>query len=392
MKLFFAPLIAGFLILSSCKITSSAYLFSLGEGPKEIYRDSIAFNREARLMIIPVTIGGETYRFLFDTGAPMVVSTELVEKLNLKRLTSKKVDDSQGKRERLDYVLLEALAINNKTFYDLTAIAADLKRAPAINCLNIDGIIGANLMRLAIWDIDYEHEVMHFTNDFENFTPDTLAHILPFTTKGTGTPVVTLVINGDTLTNITFDTGSAGALSVYKKRMKDGNIQIEKVSYGYHSQGLFGSTADTNFLAQASLSIGAKTLPLPVLNLETTKSKDLLGQRFFQDYRVVLNWQAKKAYLTPVKTPEPVKTLAISPHLVGDKIFVGTLLFGSQADSLGIKPSDQILAVNDLNLEAVTIENYCKLLDLWRSDDPEIMVTIKGKEPFVLQEELLFAE
>ena len=87
-----------------------------------------------------------------------------------------------------------------------------------------------------------------------------------------------------------------------------------------------------------------------------------------------------------------MSTLAISPHFVGDKIYVGTLTFGSLADSLGVKPGDEIVQINDMNLETAAIEDYCKLLDLWRSDDPEITVTVKGMEPFVLREELLFAE
>ena len=379
-------------LLTGCYTKSSVYLFNLGDGPEEVYHDSVAFTRVARLIIMPVTINGETYRFLYDTGAPMVVSPELAEKLNMKRVARKHVNDSQGKREKLDYVRINNFTLGNKTFNNLTAIVADLKRAPAINCLDIDGIIGANMMRFAIWEIDFVKEVLYFTNDFTGFTPDSLAHVLPFKTKATGTPVVTLVIDGDTLTDITFDTGSAGALSVYKRRLKKGKVEAEKVSYGYHSQGLFGSTADTNYLLHGSIGFGESVLPLAVLTLETTRAKDLLGQRFFQDYRVVLNWQEKKAYLTPIKQPGPVSTLAISPHFVGDKIYVGTLTFGSLADSLGVKPGDEIVQINDMNLETAAIEDYCKLLDLWRSDDPEITVTVKGMEPFVLREELLFAE
>jgi hypothetical protein len=170
-------------LLSGCYTKSSTYLFSLGDGPEEIYQDSIAFTRQSRLIIFPVTIQGKTYRFLFDTGAPMVVSEELAKTLKMKRVSRKSVGDSQGKREKLNYVRMDEITVGHKSFTNLTAIVADLKRAPAINCLNIDGIVGGNLMRMAIWDIDYEKEVMYFTNDFEHFEPDTNAFVMPFRQK-----------------------------------------------------------------------------------------------------------------------------------------------------------------------------------------------------------------
>jgi hypothetical protein len=274
-------------------------------------------------------------------------------------------------------------------FTNLTAIVADLKRAPAINCLNIDGIVGGNLMRMAIWDIDYEKEVMYFTNDFEHFEPDTNAFVMPFRTKSTGTPVITLVVESDTLENITFDTGSAGGLSVFKQRIKSDAVVPAQLSYGYHSQGLFGATADTNRYAEASLVFENGRAPLPILTMETRRSKDILGQRFFQDYRVVLNWQEKKAYLSKVSVPEKPMFWGISPFLEDGKIYVGTVVFGCEADRQSIKPGDQIMQVNDMSLETADITDYCALLELWRQSEVDITVTVQGKEPIVLSEKSL---
>jgi hypothetical protein len=379
-------------LLSGCYTKSSTYLFSLGDGPEEIYQDSIAFTRQSRLIIFPVTIQGKTYRFLFDTGAPMVVSEELAKTLKMKRVSRKSVGDSQGKREKLNYVRMDEITVGHKSFTNLTAIVADLKRAPAINCLNIDGIVGGNLMRMAIWDIDYEKEVMYFTNDFEHFEPDTNAFVMPFETKVTGTPIVTLVVESDTLKNITFDTGSAGGLSVFKERIKSDSIKPAQLSYGYHSQGLFGSTPDTNRYAEASLVFENGRAPLPVLTMDTRWTKDILGQRFFQDYRIVLNWLEKKAYLSPVSAPEKPTYLGISAFFEEGKMYVGTIVFGSEADLHGLKPGDQIIQVNGMNLESASVEDYCKLLELWRSDNPDITVTVKDKQPLVLKEVPLFAE
>ena len=38
------------------------------------------------LIIVPVTINGKTYNFLFDTGAPLTISDRLYKELNLGNL------------------------------------------------------------------------------------------------------------------------------------------------------------------------------------------------------------------------------------------------------------------------------------------------------------------
>ena len=57
-----------------------------------------------KLIILEVEMGGEPRRFLFDTGAPMVVSEELAEEFDMKVITKSYVKDSNGERKRQDYV------------------------------------------------------------------------------------------------------------------------------------------------------------------------------------------------------------------------------------------------------------------------------------------------
>ena len=58
--------------------------------------------------------------------------------------------------EELEYVLLPKVTVGCVDFLNTGAAIADLKRSSVIACLNVDGIIGANLMQKAIWQIDYE--------------------------------------------------------------------------------------------------------------------------------------------------------------------------------------------------------------------------------------------
>ena len=81
-------------------------LFVDCQSPTKIWKEG-ALQREAFLTQIPmtikndliflaVTIGGQPFNFLLDTGAPNVITTEVAETLNLKKKKYGRVGDSQG--------------------------------------------------------------------------------------------------------------------------------------------------------------------------------------------------------------------------------------------------------------------------------------------------------
>ncbi|MCT4622962.1 MAG: retroviral-like aspartic protease family protein, partial [Schleiferiaceae bacterium] len=201
-------------VITSC--TSISKLYNSGSVPQEEFSGRIAFETMFDLIILPVEIEGKQYRFLFDTGAPMVISKELREQLELKAAAKSGVTDSQGKTERLDYVWLKEVKLAGIEFKKTGAIVADLRKAPEIACMDIDGILGANLMKLAHWKIDSKNNAMYFASRKDQLEiPDSEPLVLPFKMKRTYTPVVDLVVDDSVeVNNATFDTGFAGYLSL----------------------------------------------------------------------------------------------------------------------------------------------------------------------------------
>lgn len=389
---FFIPFMGSLLLLfgSGCKSKSSAYLFGLGDGPAATYSDSLQYIEFGPHIILPVTIGQKSYRFLFDTGAMMLLTPELAQTLNAKVVKQNRVTDSQGRKEKLPYVHLDSLSINNKLFYNLTAAVADLNLAPALGCMKIDGILGANLMRMAIWRIDYQKKMIYFTNSFDDFVPDTNALVLPFYQKVTGTPKISLTIGGETVNHITFDTGSSGTLGMPKSSLPKLAAQKGVTSYGYHSQGLYGAVADTNYYYQPTLTIDSTEVPIAAVELSSGKGSKLLGQSFLENYRVTINWQTEKIYLTPVSIPKEARHYSITPFFENEKIYVGTVVMGSDAYALGIRVGDEIVAINNIDLRNPTHADYCALRDIWQGDAAEIEVTVAGKERIILTKTEIF--
>ena len=279
------------LLISSC--ASTAKLYVAGSGPEEPYNEKVPFTRSLKLIILNVDIEGESFRFLFDTGAPMVVTPELAEKFNLKKVASKYVTDSSNKRNKQEYVKVPSVTIGKQEFKDLVAIVVDLKFSSVIACLEIDGIVGANLMRHAVWKIDYVEEVMYFSNNMNAYQPKENAIVLPFRTKATFTPVVDLMIDSNIVRGVTFDTGSGFALSTGQNSVPNLDKKSNEVfaSYGYHSSGVFGSIPDSLFNAQKKVTIGKTVIDDMVLSIHHKPRKALLGTSFMEDYEVIINWE-----------------------------------------------------------------------------------------------------
>ena len=76
---------------------------SKGEIEQQQFISEIPFDYGLELIIIKVTIEEKEYDFLYDTGAPNVISQELAQELNIKPYVTNKTIDSQGKKEELEY-------------------------------------------------------------------------------------------------------------------------------------------------------------------------------------------------------------------------------------------------------------------------------------------------
>jgi hypothetical protein len=71
---------------------------NLGKASTKNYLSVVKFEKLRDKLIVPVTIEGRQYRFLFDTGAPNIISQELDSILNLKQIGSIPTSDATGKR------------------------------------------------------------------------------------------------------------------------------------------------------------------------------------------------------------------------------------------------------------------------------------------------------
>lgn len=115
-------------LLSSCGNTKALKHFKKGETVEEDFKVTLAFETKQGWIIIPVDIKNKTYNFLFDTGAPSIVSKELAEDLNLKIIDSVDAYDVYNQAQINKYVSLDHIKIGDINFAETTAIINDFNK------------------------------------------------------------------------------------------------------------------------------------------------------------------------------------------------------------------------------------------------------------------------
>jgi len=150
-------------ILISCSPVKK--VLNVGRLKQSEFNEKIAFNFETGVPIIEVSIAGKSYHFLLDTGAPTAISPTLAQTLNLSPATSSKSSDSQGYKKKETVVVIPEIKIGKLVFENTGALVIDMRSVFQMKCLNVDGIIGANQMANAIWQLDYANKLISISDN-----------------------------------------------------------------------------------------------------------------------------------------------------------------------------------------------------------------------------------
>ncbi len=361
--------------LNSSVITTSTYL------------EIVPFNYEYNLAIIPVSIAGKTYNFLVDTGAPTLISSAIYATLPKSKPLIVNVKDSQGQSKAQKITTVPEITIGNLSYKNVGAVVADLRDVFEFNCMQIDGIIGANQMAKSFWKFDYQNKEITITDRLANYDLSEYAATVPFSVSRQKTPYVYMHVNG-IRTLFTYDTGAAGFIDFHDKTdaLKD---KTGFTRYGNSDIGLFGAVDSvmTRTVRADSLQIGNITLRDALIDVE---NDNLLGNRFMNHYDIVMDWEKQHIYLKEIKERkrDTLQTFGFNYRIKNNKAVVSRLIKEFSTD---FKMGDIILSINDYNFSDLTNENACerylsvKLKDLdtlnvyYARDDKEYRTTVVKK-------------
>lgn len=347
--------------------------FESGETKLQNPVEKINLRFESNLPFVKVNINGKSYNFLFDSGAPTVISHAIYNELELKKKYKKSVSDSNDKVQQQIFTELPEMVVDNLVFRKVGAIVLDLNSAE-LGCLKVDGIIGANQMAKLFWKVNYQENSLEATNDLSLFDLKDYTAVLPFDPKPQKTPIVkTKLFNKNV--EFTFDTGFSGRFEISEDKFDAKKVSKIVQTYGTRAIGAFGAAkpVDGAVFRMDSMNLGNQVFQNELIS---TSTSNLVGNEFFKNFSFILDWKNNKIYLKPINKDFPkLESFGFSYRFIDAKPVVA---FVFKEENFPLKIGDSIISINNINLDNLATDSACQYI-INRVEKNQKVIDIKIK-------------
>lgn len=333
---------------------------------------TIPMTRVAGHLAVDAILGDddEPLAFMLDTGAPVVFAQHVVDQHGGAVAGAVLTTGVDGTARRSDVVPIEALALGEARFRDVAGIVGWVDQDNPLACVTTNGLLGANLMKDAVWQIDYQASVVTIAPDIEGLDHVDGAIALGSTgsTPTSPSPVLELPI-GDGEMAFLLDTGSDGALTLHPADLTAVGLGQSATSPTVElvGAGAGGSFATELVYVDVELRLGGSTVTYPVATSEAlAPGLGNIGNAFLRDFVVTIDWPRNTIYLDPVAPAEGV-SLPSEPASAGltwdgEHVTVGAIVKGGSADEAGLDLGTVISTVDGRSYENATFDDYCRLV------------------------------
>lgn len=382
--------ILAFLIMNWTTI-KTVLILRKGSVEQKDYNVEIPFEYNVGLIFIDVIIEGNTYKFLLDSGSSNVISTDLAKKLNLQSKSISALEDSQSASSEYNFTTIKKIQIGGLSYLDTGAAILDLNDSDDIACLNIHGLIGANLMKKSIWKIDYQSKTIQLSDNIKSIDISSESEKIPMFTELTGSPIIDVIVNQTEERNVVVDLGSNGgfdlSMDTYNALLNSNPDISQNLSYGLSSSALSSNAlSKSNFynVLSSNLSFGEVELANTRISFSENENVSTIGSQFLENYDVIFNWFDYEIILIKKKEHNlsDLTTYGFSYGYNNNYITIDKLFENSSASAAGLKIDDKIIKVNDTSFDTVSKSDWCDILqgNLFENESAEIELTILRKE------------
>ena len=352
--------------LCSCNIFKALHLMNQGTVSTTDFLEKVPIEFVNHMLIIPVSIGGTQYKFILDTGAPTVLSKEIADKQNLKTTCEIKSADAYKNKSSMNFTNAGDINIGNLKFINQGAAIYDFSTNKEISCFPFNSIVGANLMKSAIWQINLKDQIINITNDISKLKIADNAIKFKFHVMPSGTPVADVSVDGIQVNNVTLDYGSGSGIDLVSEKLIN-KIHTDKSKFtrifGIVGMGLYGGKSDTTYIFNNEASVEENKLGSQKISVRRT-GLSTIGTQIWKNYIVTFDWKTKTAYMEKIasEVPDNISTFGFTAALTDGKFMVTSITEKSSAVENGIAIGDQIISVNDKDYSSVTHDDYCNYI------------------------------
>ena len=331
-----------------------------GKADRKNYLTEVPYTAIQGKIIIPVEIEGNTYRFLFDTGAPNMITHDLSLRVSSKKLNDIHVRDANDNRQKMSVIAMPSIGIGGVQFEGVPAIVNNPDSNFILDCFGVDGIIGSNMMRRSVVHLDSQKLMFSISDDSSHFRVSDLEEVKMSLSEAQSSPYLWISLEGEgkARENVLFDTGMQGfydmSVSNYKQLEELKAIGSSEKGRGVKSIGLFDSSeANTHYRTSVPvIRIGSHEFRnVPTVTMDADRSR--IGSEILDHGRVILDFRNSRFYFDPFDEERDLseRSLGFSPTIRGGEIVVGIVWEEDLEDRL--EYGDRILRINGLDIDAM---------------------------------------
>ena len=350
------------------------------------YYQEIPFEYVKGKIIVPVTLEGEVYRFILDTGAPNIINTHLAKKLGVVLSDSIKVSDANETKQQMASVKVPKLSLSNLDFYNTKALLHTIETDDIFNCFQIDGFIGSNILHHSVIQINHKEKKIIITDAIKKVKVNKKSKTKLLLVGNQKAPYIWITLNKELKNAVLLDTGMEGSYDISFKThdmfSKKDNYKLIGKGDGTAGIGLFGTGKKTTHYRTLinKIELGT-TIFKNILAETTTDTNSRIGSDFFEQGISTFDFTKKKFYFESYTSSPDIseKLIGFSPTLKDNKLIVGIVWEDELRQK--IETGDEILSINGKTIKDMPLCELMITTSIFRDSDSLIMKVknIKGE-------------
>jgi predicted aspartyl protease len=375
----------------------SLTVYSFGQSPKEQLKianaanvvltdfyQEISFTDRGGYFIIPVTIGSQTYDYIFDTGGYNTVTTDIMTKNMLPELMKVSVGSSNQIKSEIVLSKIPRLKVGDVQFTDVGVFNFDFNEAPVIKCYTNGGLLGKGVIKQAVWQIDYHNKIIRLADNLEKMPNLKNSVKLKVELDRVLNPFIQVEIDGRNQ-KFMLDFGYGGFISLTEKTANEYQFANSIETYGEGTIGANGVNKESMYVSRLkTVKIAGQSVANQVAFYSKSNNYNLIGSELARYFIVTLNFKEKELILTPFsETPiDQFNSFGVDMNMNGKDIYISRLYKGLSGDINGIKLNDTLVSVDKLSVDTANLcDSFFKIRDmLYQADSLNMKVKLDNEE------------
>ena len=313
-----------------------------------------------------VNLKNKSFKFIFDTGAPLSISKELQDAIRYPILLKVPMRDAENKSDTINIVSVDTFRLGNITFINIPAVVINLKNSP-LGPENIDGLIGSNIARFLIIQFNLNENKIILTDQLDKVNIINKKNPHQIFLDNQSNAFLQISLSNNLMDTAHFDSGMGKFYSMNIKKAEqfisvlDNKTSTVLKGYGVSSQGILGNkNKNTQYMITSSIMLGGS--PISRCRIGTTQAVSRIGRELMNYGTLTIDYINKQYYfdIYPNNKYQPSPNFGFQVITEQGKVSAGMVWENTLAQKKGITSGCEIVSINKKtvqNLSSSEIDN-----------------------------------